>query len=98
LVRRLAFDLAQHGITANLVAPGAIATNIRANSEEILGSLVPDVNVGVGANKDLMDLVIPARRHGTPLEIAATVHFLASKGAAYINGEILHVDGGWIAS
>lgn len=98
LIRRLAYDLGPHGITANVVAPGAIATNIRANSEEILGDLVPDVNVGVGASPDLIDMLIPAKRRGEPSEIAATVHFLASEGAAYINGDVIHVDGGWYAS
>ena len=98
LIRRVAFDLGAHGITANVVAPGAIATNIRANSEEILGDLVPDVNVGVGANPDLIDMIIPAKRRGEAREIAATVYFLASDGAAYINGDVIHVDGGWYAS
>ncbi|WPB89262.1 SDR family NAD(P)-dependent oxidoreductase [Streptomyces malaysiensis] len=98
LVRRLAFDLGGYGITANLVAPGVVRTGIRATSEEILGSLVPDTNVGVGTSTDVMDLLIPARRGGEPAEIAATVFFLAGAGAAYINGEVIHVDGGWIAS
>ncbi|MEV0225729.1 SDR family NAD(P)-dependent oxidoreductase [Streptomyces sp. NPDC050704] len=98
LVRRLAYDLGGHGVTANLVAPGVVRTGIRATSEEILGNLVPDTNVGVGTSTDLMDLLIPARRGGEPAEIAATVFFLASTGAAYINGEVIHVDGGWIAS
>ncbi|MEU9456088.1 SDR family NAD(P)-dependent oxidoreductase [Streptomyces sp. NPDC048277] len=98
LVRRLAYDLGGYGVTANLVAPGVVRTGIRATSEEILGSLVPDTNVGVGTSTDLMDLLIPARRGGEPSEIAATVFFLASAGAAYINGEVIHVDGGWIAS
>jgi len=98
LVRRLAYDLGGHGVTANLVAPGVVRTGIRATSEEILGDLVPDTNVGVGTSANLMDLLIPARRGGEPAEVAATVFFLASEGAAYINGEVIHVDGGWIAS
>jgi NAD(P)-dependent dehydrogenase (short-subunit alcohol dehydrogenase family) len=98
MVRRLAFDLGGHGITANLVAPGVVKTGIRATSSEILGDLVPDTNVGVGTSTNLMDLLIPARRGGEPSEIAETIHFLASRGAAYINGEVIHVDGGWIAS
>jgi 3-oxoacyl-[acyl-carrier protein] reductase len=98
LVRRLAFDLGGHGITANVVAPGVVKTGIRATSTEILGDLVPDTNVGVGTSSDLMDLLIPAKRGGEPSEIAETIHFLASRGAAYINGEVIHVDGGWIAS
>lgn len=98
LVRRLAFDLGGRGITANVVAPGVVRTGIRATSEEILGDLVPDTNVGVGTSSNLMDLLIPAGRGGEPAEVAATVFFLASDGAAYINGEVIHVDGGWIAS
>ena len=97
LTRRLAVDLSQYGVTANVVAPGVIKTGIRANSEEILGDLV-QVNRGVGASADLMDLLIPAKRGGSPAEIAATVFFLASEGAAYISGDVVHVDGGWIAS
>lgn len=98
LVRRLAYDLGPHGVTANLVAPGVVSTNIRATSEEILGDLAPDLDIGVGTNADLMDGLIPAKRAGQPAEIAATVFFLASPGAAYINGEVIHVDGGWIAT
>ena len=37
---------------------------------------------------------VPAGRLGDPKEIAATVVFLASEGAAYINGETIHVNGG----
>ena len=98
MIRRLAYDLGGHGVTANLVAPGVVKTGIRATSTEILGDLVPDTNVGVGTSSDLMDLLIPAGRGGEPSEIAETVFFLASRGAAYINGEVIHVDGGWIAS
>ncbi|MER6531067.1 SDR family NAD(P)-dependent oxidoreductase [Streptomyces sp. NPDC001508] len=97
LTRRLAYDLGQYGITANVVAPGAIRTGIRATSEEILGDLV-DANRGVGVNADLMNLLIPAGRPGLPEEIAATVFFLSGEGAAYISGDVVHVDGGWIAT
>lgn len=96
LTRRLAFDLGPHGVTANAVAPGVITTGIRATSEEILGDLV-NVNRGVGNSVDLMNVLIPARRAGTPAELAAVVAFLASDSAAYINGDVIHVDGGWIA-
>jgi NAD(P)-dependent dehydrogenase (short-subunit alcohol dehydrogenase family) len=98
MTRRLAVDLGQYGITANLVAPGVVGTAIRATSEEILGDMVPDTNVGVGTNPELMKMLIPLQRGGTAEEVAATVFFLASAGAAYISGEVIHVDGGWIAS
>ncbi|SRR5580765_1261992 len=98
MTRRLAYDLGSYGITANLVAPGVVRTGIRATSEEILGDLVPDTDVGVGTDQDLMDKLIPLKRGGDPEEIAATIFFLASTGAGYISGEVIHVDGGWIAS
>jgi NAD(P)-dependent dehydrogenase (short-subunit alcohol dehydrogenase family) len=96
--RRLAYDLGPYGITANIVAPGAIRSNIRATSEEILGDLVPDVNVGVGTDPELMKRLVPLGHYGEPVDIAETVVFLASEGARYITGETIHVDGGWIAS
>lgn len=96
--RRLAYDLGQYGVTANLVAPGAIRSSIRANSDEILGDLVPDTRVGVGADPDLMRRLIPLGRYGEPVDIAETVFFLASEAARYITGENIHVDGGWLAS
>ena len=40
---------------------------------------------------------IPARRAGTPEEVAACVSFLASDGAGYVNGAVLTVDGGLAA-
>jgi NAD(P)-dependent dehydrogenase (short-subunit alcohol dehydrogenase family) len=40
----------------------------------------------------------PMKRFGDPREIAETVLFLASDGAGYINGQVIHVEGGWIAT
>lgn len=98
MTRRLAVDLGGYGITANLIAPGVIRTNIRASSEEILGDMVPDTNVGVGTDPDLMKKLIPLQRGGLASEVAETVYFLASDGAGYISGDVIHVDGGWIAA
>ncbi|MBY6683130.1 SDR family oxidoreductase [Rhodococcus sp. BP-316] len=98
MTRRLAVDLGRYGINANLVAPGVVETGIRATSEEILGDVVPDTNVGVGTNPELMKMIIPMQRGGLASEVAATVYFLAGDGAAYITGDVIHVDGGWIAT
>ena len=38
----------------------------------------------------------PAEAFGKPEEIAETVLFLASDGAGYITGQVIHVDGGWV--
>lgn len=98
MTRRLAVDLGPSGVTANLIAPGVIRTNIRASSEELLGDMVPDTKVGVGTDPDLMSKLIPLQRGGLASEVAETVYFLASDGAGYISGDVIHVDGGWIAA
>ncbi|MBA6440769.1 SDR family NAD(P)-dependent oxidoreductase [Streptomyces sp. GMR22] len=96
MTRRAAFDLARAGVTVNVVAPGVIKTDIRANSEEILGGLI-DTNRGVGATPEMMDFLIPAGRAGGPDEIAGLVLFLACDAAAYLTGQVIQVDGGWNA-
>lgn len=79
LTRSLAIELASRGITVNAVAPGLIRTD-----------LVGDVSHFENSAKT----VVPARREGTPQDVAACVAFLASDSAAYINGQTLAVDGG----
>ena len=97
MTRRLAIDVGRHGITANVIAPGVIGTNIRANSAEVLGDLV-NVNRGVGTSSDKMDYLIPVGRPGRADEVAATAVFLATDAAAYITGQVISVDGGWDAT
>lgn len=97
MTRRLAIDLGPSGVTANVVAPGVTATDIRANSAEQIGGLV-NMDSGVGTSKELMDFLIPVGRPGRADEVASAVFFLASDTAAYITGQTLHVDGGWSAT
>lgn len=78
--KSLAREVGSRGITVNCVAPGLIDTDMtRAISE---------------AQQQTILSAVPLGRFGQPQEIADTVVFLASPGAAYITGETLHVNGG----
>ncbi len=78
--KSLAKELGARGVTANVVAPGYVETDMT----EALGD----------AAKEAMTSAIPLRRTATPEDIAAAVLFLASDAASYITGHVLHVDGG----
>ena len=80
LTKAVAKELASRGITANVVAPGYIETDMTVD--------LPD------KAKAAMVGQIPLGRAGTPEDIAAAVVFLASDEASYITGQVLHVSGG----
>jgi len=88
MTRSLAYDLAPHGITVNCVCPGSIRTD-RAISTTLRAGWT-DVDAGLAERGK----EIPARRHGLPEEVAATIAHLASEEAAYINGQAIQIDGG----
>jgi 3-oxoacyl-[acyl-carrier protein] reductase len=83
MTRSLAREVGSRGITVNAVCPGLIATDLTDS--------LPDE-----AQRYLLDRT-PAGRPGTPEDVAATVRFLMSDEAAYVNGAVLAVDGGLTA-
>jgi NAD(P)-dependent dehydrogenase (short-subunit alcohol dehydrogenase family) len=98
LTRQLAVTYAGQGVTVNAICPGAIQTNLRANSRRILGSDAPATMGGVGASEEAIRAITPAGRRGTLEEVAAAAAYLASEGTAYVTGQTLVVDGGWTAA
>jgi glucose 1-dehydrogenase len=82
MTKTMALELAKDNIRANVVAPGAIETEMNRELKD---------------NKDLREKVlkqIPIQRIGNPEEVANVVEFLASSKASYVTGTTFYVDGG----
>jgi len=82
LTKAAARELASRNITVNAVAPGFIDTAMTETLPE--------------KTRELMLAQIPLNRFGTPEEVAHAVAFLASEQAAYITGQVIHVNGGML--
>lgn len=76
--RSLALELASRGITANVVAPGIIASPM----------------ADAAFPKELVAQLVPMKRAGTVEEVAALVRFLTSDDAGYITGQVISINGG----
>nr|WP_231731281.1 SDR family oxidoreductase [Sphingomonas sp. CCH10-B3] len=85
LTRALAADLGPHGVTVNGIAPGFFATEANA-------AMVADAGIA-----DWLGRRTSLKRWGRPEEVAGAAVFLASDAASYITGEIITVDGGYLA-
>ena len=85
LSKNTAFMYAKKGIRCNVIAPGAVATNIAQSMGDISTFGQETTGVGMAIN--------PA--FGMPEQIASVALFLASDDASFVNGSVVTVDGGW---
>lgn len=82
LTRVLSRELGRKGTTVNAIAPGVVLTEMgKSIPEEVRSEMLKQIPLG---------------KFGEPQDIANAVLFLASPLAAYITGQTLHVNGGWI--
>ena len=86
LTRALAVAWAGRGIRVNAVAPGWVETRISAGARRD------------PKRKAMIDARIPIGRWARPMEIATVIEFLLSDAASYVNGAIIPVDGGYLAT
>ena len=80
--RAIAKETAPSGVRVNCVSPGFIDTRMNAQ-------------LSADERQELIDQ-IPASRAGSPEDVAGAVKYLISGGAAYVCGQVIRVDGGWI--
>ncbi|WP_444105136.1 SDR family oxidoreductase [Bacteroides sp.] len=98
LTKNVAFNYKDRNIRCNAVAPGRVETNLRVNSEKLIGSRSAHDHT-IGEWKDIEDKItdgyVTNMRKCTPDEIARVVLFLASDEASFVNGSVFVADGGW---
>ncbi|GIF52035.1 hypothetical protein Afe04nite_65740 [Asanoa ferruginea] len=84
-MRTLALEYGVHGVRVNVVAPGSVATDLARGMRTVEFTKHEALERRPGGVDG---------RVGTAEEIAATIAFLASPAASYVNGAVLSVDGG----
>lgn len=87
LTRTAAVEWAARGVRVNAIGPGYVMT-------QLTGELVDTGKIDV----DLIHAATPAGRFAKPEEIAAAVRFVGSDEASYVTGQVLYVDGGFVAN
>ncbi|MFI1914211.1 SDR family NAD(P)-dependent oxidoreductase [Nocardia sp. NPDC020380] len=93
LVRNLAPELAERGITINAIAPGGTATDMAA--ENAVHYTHPALKAAISADQSIRSMNALGRL-ADPAEIAAITAFLVSSDASYLTGSTIDASGGWL--
>lgn len=94
LVKSIAQEVGQYGITLNVVSPGATNTELRQNREASLKEQMGEEKYEKRQQKVLR--MYPLRRLGEPEDHASVIAFLVSDRASWISGQVLSVNGGFV--
>ena len=85
--KTLAIELGPFGITANVVAPGFIVTDMTAATAARIGMSFEDFQQAAASQ-------VPVRRIGQVEDVAHVISFLCSDGAGFVSGQVIYVAGG----
>ncbi len=85
LTKTLAVEWADRGVRVNGIGPGYIET-------DLTGPMLENAEL-----KGWVDSRIPMKRWGKPVDLAGAALFLAADASSYLTGQIIYVDGGWLA-
>jgi 2-deoxy-D-gluconate 3-dehydrogenase len=85
MTKTISIELMPQGIQANCIAPGWILTDLNRGM------------IGVEPRKSWVLSRTPAGRFGAPADLAGTAVFLASSASDFVTGQVIAVDGGWLA-
>lgn len=98
LTKNVAFNYKEKNIRCNAIAPGRVNTNLRVNSEKLIGSKTArDASIDDWKliEEKVHEGYVTNMRKAVPEEIATVALFLASDEASFVNGSIYTVDGAW---
>lgn len=93
LVKSIAQEVGQYGITANIVSPGATNTPLRMKREQALREQMGEEKYA--RRVKTVEKMYPLRRIGEPADIAPMVAFLLSQHASWVTGQVISINGGF---
>jgi NAD(P)-dependent dehydrogenase (short-subunit alcohol dehydrogenase family) len=100
LTKQVACEVASQGVRVNAIAPGLVHTSLELSSAAVLGEATPTGPLTLAAGDAMRAgglAAIPLGRGAEPMEVAHAAVFLASEQSSYVTGQVITVDGGYVA-